>query len=98
MRRQDCPTSQTRLEQTPRQDDQRQELLSSKEAASLLGVCRTQMWRLAKKVKVSSTVLGTSGRPIHYFHLDDVLREKAERDRVRDAKARRQQLRYDSWM
>ncbi|MFN3651652.1 MAG: hypothetical protein ACK47B_18910 [Armatimonadota bacterium] len=69
--------------------DERGNLLAVSAAARLLGLQRTQMWRLAKENKLPSVVLGTVRHPLHYFFRGDVLRLKREREETKAAAARK---------
>lgn len=69
--------------------DERQNILSVSAAARLLGLKRTQMWRLATDNKLPSVVLGSERHPVHYFNRTDVLRLKREREERKAAAARK---------
>lgn len=69
--------------------DERGNILSVSAAARLLGLQRTQMWRLASENKLPSLVLGTPRHPLHFFLREDVLRLKREREEAKAAATRK---------
>lgn len=72
--------------------DERDAILSASAAARLLGLQRTQMWRLAVENKLPSIVLGSARHPMHFFRREDVLQLKRERDEAKtDAVRKRRQ-------
>ena len=63
--------------------DERNEILSVPAAAKLLGLQRTQAWRLASEGKIPVIVLGTARRPVHYFRRADVVEYRRRKDEAR---------------
>jgi Helix-turn-helix domain len=82
------PLTELKMDQAPerlpkRQSNERRDMrgnwIGCEEAAQIVGVGRTQMWRLASKGKIPCYVFGTESRPQYKFERRAVERYAMER-------------------